>query len=162
TLEVEADVSESNVARLGDQQPAVVTVEAFPERKFRAVLRQIIPTADRTRATVQVKVTILDKDPALRPEMTAKVNFYRDTAGASAVSQAPPPTVTVPPEALAMRNGQSVVFEIVAGRARSRSVRAGGRREDRVEVSEGLAGSEQLVLRPPADLEDGDLVRVTR
>jgi RND family efflux transporter MFP subunit len=160
TLEVEADVSESNVARLGDQQPAVVSVEAFPERKFRAVLRQIIPTADRTRATVQVKVTILDKDPALRPEMTAKVNFYRDAAGATAVSQAPPPTVTIPPEALVTRGGQSIVFEIVAGRARSRAVRAGGQWEDRVEVSDGLTGSEQLVLHPPEDLEDGDLVRV--
>ena len=62
TLEVEADVSESNVARLENDQPAEVTVEAFPDRRYRAVLRQIIPTADRTRATVMCKVTILDKD----------------------------------------------------------------------------------------------------
>jgi RND family efflux transporter MFP subunit len=62
TLEVEADVSESNVAKLGANQPAEVNVEAFPERKYKAILRQIIPTADRTKATVQVKVTILDKD----------------------------------------------------------------------------------------------------
>src|SRR4029077_6548821 len=62
TLEVEADVSESNVAKLSPDQPAEVSVEAFPERKYRAVLRQVIPTADRTKATVQVKVTILDKD----------------------------------------------------------------------------------------------------
>ena len=75
TLEVEVDVSESNVGKLSSRQPAEVTVEAFPERRYRAVLRQVIPTADRTKATVQVKVTILDKDAALKPEMSAKVTF---------------------------------------------------------------------------------------
>jgi len=75
TLETEADVAESNVARLGPNQPAEVTVEAFPDKKYRAVLRQIIPTADRTKATVQVKVTLLEKDAQLRPEMSAKVQF---------------------------------------------------------------------------------------
>ena len=80
TLEVEADVSESNVAKLGPEQPAEVTVEAFPDRRYRAVLRQIIPTADRTKATVQVKVTILERDPQLRPEMSAKVQFEEPKA----------------------------------------------------------------------------------
>ena len=75
TLEVEADVAESNVAKLGANQPAEVSVEAFPDRKYKAVLRQVIPTADRTKATVQVKVTILDKDKDLKPEMSAKVTF---------------------------------------------------------------------------------------
>ncbi len=75
TLEVEADVAEANVAKLGANQPAEASVEAFPDRKYKSVLRQIIPTADRTKATVQVKVTILDKDKDLKPEMSAKVTF---------------------------------------------------------------------------------------
>ena len=75
TLEVEADVAEANVAKLGANQPAEVSVEAFPDRRYKSVLRQIIPTADRTKATVQVKVTILDKDKDLKPEMSAKVTF---------------------------------------------------------------------------------------
>jgi HlyD family secretion protein len=75
SLEVEADVSESNVAKLRPEQPAEVTVEAFPERRYAAVLRQVIPTADRTKATVQVKVRILESDPRLKPEMSAKVTF---------------------------------------------------------------------------------------
>jgi RND family efflux transporter MFP subunit len=75
TLEVEVDVSESNVAKLQARHPAEVTVEAFPDRRYRAVLRQVVPTADRTKATVQVKVTILDADPQLKPEMSAKVTF---------------------------------------------------------------------------------------
>ena len=75
TLEVEADVAEANVAKVGGGQPAEVTVEAIPDRRYKAVLRQVIPTADRTKATVMVKVTILDKDPELRPEMSSKVQF---------------------------------------------------------------------------------------
>jgi len=75
TLEVEVDVSESNVAKLRPRHAAEVTVEAFPDRRYRGVLRQVVPTADRTKATVQVKVTILDADPLLKPEMSAKVTF---------------------------------------------------------------------------------------
>jgi RND family efflux transporter MFP subunit len=75
TLEVEADVNESNVARLQEDQPAQVAVEAFPDRGYDAVLRQVIPTADRTKATVMVKVTILQKDADLKPEMSARVTF---------------------------------------------------------------------------------------
>jgi multidrug efflux pump subunit AcrA (membrane-fusion protein) len=79
TLEVEADVAESNVAKVQNGQPAEVTVEAIPDRRYKAVLRQVIPTADRTKATVQVKVTILDKDKDLKPEMSAKVTFLEPT-----------------------------------------------------------------------------------
>src|SRR5688572_10289811 len=99
TLEVEVDVSESNVAKLRDGQPAEVAAEAFPERRYRAELRQIIPTADRTKATVQVKVTILDKDERLKPEMSAKVTFLESAAQADAAAEAPA-VVTVPEAAV--------------------------------------------------------------
>jgi RND family efflux transporter MFP subunit len=158
TLEVEADVAEANVARLSDEQPAEVTVEAFPERRYRAVLRQVIPTADRTKATVMVKVTILDKDKDLKPEMSAKVNFLEPAAQPGAKS-APPPVVTVPKEALVTRDGKTAVFEVREGRARLRAVRTGGERQGLVIVQDGLLGSETLVLRPPDSLRDGDAVR---
>ena len=138
TLEVEADVSESNVAKLGPEQPAEVTVEAFPDRRYRAVLRQIIPTADRTKATVQVKVTILERDPQLRPEMSAKVQFEEPKAAEGAAPSAP--VVTVPADAVARRDGKPVVFEVVDGRARLRGVVPGGERQGRVVVKSGLAG----------------------
>ena len=161
TLEVEADVSESNVARLGADQPAEVSVEAFPEKRYRAVLRQIIPTADRTRATVQVKVTILDKDPDLKPEMNARVNFLEREAPVGGAAEAPAAAViTVPRDAVVDRAGRSVVFEVRDGRARARGVVTGEAREGQVLVREGLSGSETLVVRPPATLEDGDAVRV--
>jgi RND family efflux transporter MFP subunit len=161
TLEVEADVSESNVARLGTDQPAEVSVEAFPDRRYRAVLRQVIPTADRTKATVQVKVTILDKDRDLKPEMTARVVFV-EPEKAEVAGVAPPaaPWISVPQETLVMRDGKSFVFEVRDGRARAREVVTGVTRQGLVVVRQGLGGSETLVTRPPETLKDGDAVRV--
>jgi HlyD family secretion protein len=161
TLEVEADVGESNVARLGPDQPAEATVEAFPDRHYRAVLRQIIPTADRTKATVQVKVTILDKDRDLRPEMTARVTFVsreKPPGGAPSVA----PILTVPEDAIVSREGRPTAFEVKDGRARARSVVTGVARRGQVVIVEGLSGSETLVVRPPDTLKDGDAVRSRR
>jgi RND family efflux transporter MFP subunit len=162
TLEVEADVSESNVAKLGPTQPAEVTVEAFPDRRYKAVLRQIIPTADRTKATVQVKVTILDKDKDLKPEMSAKVTFLEPEKAAAASAAPEPPRVVVPREAVATRDGRSVVFEVQEQRARSRAVALGRERDGQVVVQQGLSGSETLVARPSDTLKDGDAVKVKK
>ncbi|HEV8200271.1 MAG TPA: efflux RND transporter periplasmic adaptor subunit [Candidatus Polarisedimenticolia bacterium] len=162
TLEVEADVSESNVARLGPDQPAEVSVEAFPDKTYKAVLRQIIPTADRTRATVMVKVTILDKDPNLKPEMNAKVNFIekaKAAAPADAAAEAPP-TITVPDGTIVDRDGATTVFEVRDGKARALSVETAGTREGRTVVRHGLSGTETLVAKPPATLRDGDRIRI--
>jgi RND family efflux transporter MFP subunit len=159
TLEVEADVSESSVARLGPDQPAEVTVEAFPENRYRARLRQVIPTADRTKATVQVKVTILDEDARLKPEMSARVTFL-EPARPAADTAATRPVVIVPGRTVASRDARSVVFEVRDGRVRMRPVATAGERDGQVVIREGLAGGEMLVVAPPADLADGDAVRV--
>ena len=159
TLEVEADVSESNVAKLGSDQPAEVSVEAFPDRRFKAILRLIIPSADRTKATVLVKVTILDKDKDLKPEMSAKVTFL-ELEKQKAENAAPPaPVVSVAKDAVATRDGKSVVFEVVAGKVKLRPVDLGSERQGQVVVKNGLAGGEMLVMRPIETLKDGDSVR---
>jgi RND family efflux transporter MFP subunit len=161
TLEVEVDVSESNVAKLQADQPAEVSVEAFPDRKYTAVLRQIIPTADRTRATVQVKVTILEKDKDLKPEMSARVTFL-ELARAPAPDHDPSaaPVVLVPREVVATRDGQTVVFAVVEDRAWQRHVVLGLQRGGGLVVKEGLTGSETLVSAPPDELRDGDSVKI--
>ncbi len=163
TLEVEADVSESNVARLENDQPAEVTVEAFPDRRYRAVLRQIIPTADRTRATVMCKVTILDKDEDLKPEMSARVTFLEPDEKAeptdTTVAESKP-IVTIPREALASRDGRETVFVVRDGRVTRRDVVTGGERRGAVVVESGLEGSETLVSNPASTLKDGDPVRI--
>jgi HlyD family secretion protein len=160
TLEVESDVAEANVARLADGQPAEVTVEAFPDRKYKAVLRQVIPTADRTKATVQVKVTILDKDRDLKPEMSARVVFVEPPEKRVEGAPPPKPVVTVPSEAVVSRNGKQLVFEVREGKVRERAVVVGPERQGQFVVREGLAGGETLVVRPPQTLKEGDAVRV--
>lgn len=161
TLEVEADVSESNVAKLEPEQPAEVTVEAFPDRRYRAVLRQIIPTADRTKATVMVKVTILDEDDDLKPEMSSRVTFLAaESEAAAGEAEAPAEIVTVPSGAVASRDGRSVVFEVRDGAVRARPVETGGTRSGSLVVTSGLAGGERLVLNPPESMQDGDPVRI--
>lgn len=160
TLEVEADVAEANVAKIGNGQPAEVTVEAIPDKRYQAVLRQVIPTADRTKATVMVKVTILDKDKDLKPEMSAKVTFIEPEKKDLTQPSAAAPVVLVPREAVVTRGGKPVVFLVREGKAQSRSVVLGTERKDRVIVKDGLAGGETLVARPADDLKDGTVVRV--
>jgi HlyD family secretion protein len=164
TLEMEADVSEANVARLTDQQPAEVSVEAFPDRKYKAVLRQIIPTADRTKATVLTKVTLIEKDKDLKPEMSAKVTFLEPPKANGAAEAAAPskPQILVPQTAVVTREGASKVFEVVNGRAQLLPIVTGLTRNDMVVVKDGLAGTEQLVSKPPDTLKDGDRVEIKK
>jgi len=160
TLEVEADVAEANVAKVGNGQPAEVTVEAIPDRRYKAVLRQVIPTADRTKATVMVKVTILDKDKDLKPEMSAKVTFLEPEKKEKAAAATAQAVVLVPRSAVATRDGKSVVFLVREGRAQERSVVLGTERQGQVIVQDGLAGGETIVAKPGDELKDGATVRV--
>ena len=159
TLEMEADVSEANVARLREGQPAEVTVEAFPDRRFRSVLRQVIPTADRTKATVLTKVTLLEKDKDLKPEMSAKVTFLEAGSAESPKTAVPQKSaILVPPSAIVARNGGQQVFEVVNGTARARTITTNGTRRDLTIVTDGLTGTETLVAHPPDSLTDGAAV----
>jgi RND family efflux transporter MFP subunit len=160
TLEVEADVAEANVAKIGNGQPAEVSVEAIPDRRYKAVLRQVIPTADRTKATVMVKVTILDKDKDLKPEMSAKVTFLEPDRKQEQPAAAQAPVVLVPRDAVASRGGQQVVFLVRQGKVLARPVVLGTERKGQVIVKDGLSGGETLVARPKDDLKDGAPVKV--
>jgi RND family efflux transporter MFP subunit len=159
TLEVEADVAEANVAKVKKGQPAEVTVEAIPDKRYKAVLRQVIPTADRTKATVMVKVTILDKDEDLKPEMSAKVTFLEPDKEPTSPAAAAAPVVLVPRDAVVTRDGKPHVFLLREGKVRAKPVVLGTERQGQVEVKEGLAGGETLVARPGDGLKDGDTVR---
>jgi RND family efflux transporter MFP subunit len=162
TLEVEVDVAEANVAKLTAAQPAEVTVEAFPDKRYRAELRQIIPTADRTKATVMVKVTILERDPNLRPEMSAKATFLEKAVPPDANAAQVPPAILVPAQAVITQNGASHVFEVRDGRAKLLTVSKGAARQDMIVITSGLGGTETIVVNPPPDLKDGDRVTAKR
>jgi HlyD family secretion protein len=160
TLEVEADVAESNVAKVANGQPAEVTVEAIPDRRYKAVLRQVIPTADRTKATVMVKVTILDKDKDLKPEMSAKVTFLEPEKKEASAAAATAPVVLVAKEAVVTRDGKPTVYLVRESKAVARPLVLGTERQGQVIVKEGLAGGEVVVARPKDDLRDGTPLKV--
>jgi RND family efflux transporter MFP subunit len=144
TLEVEVDVNEAYIGRVKDRQPAKITLDAYPDTSFRGEVRQVVPTADRQRATVQVKVSILDHDPRILPEMGARVDLL-DTARVAAGS-AGPSRFRLPAAAVRELNGQSVVWLVRNGRLESRPVEAGPVSAGFREVRSGLTGGEQLLV----------------
>jgi HlyD family secretion protein len=158
TLEVEVDVNEAYIARVTSAQPARITLDAYADTSFAGRVRQVVPTADRQKATVQVKVSILDRDPRILPEMGAKVVFARDPAATLA---APPPRrVYVPAESVVRTGDAASVWIVENGAAAPRAVDVGPEREGRIEIRGGLSGGESVVLRPPAGLKPGARVRV--
>ncbi|HKA24441.1 MAG TPA: efflux RND transporter periplasmic adaptor subunit [Candidatus Eisenbacteria bacterium] len=161
TLEVEVDVNEAYIARITNAQPARIILDAYPDTSFAGRVRQVVPTADRDKATVQVKVSILDHDPRILPEMGAKVVF-EEKGGASSSSATVAERVLVPKGALVRDANGTRVWLVEEGRARSRTVEAGLERGDQVEIRSGLTGGESVILDPPAGLHDDARVRVRR
>ena len=156
TLEVEVDVNEAYIARIRNGQPAAITLDAYPDTSFRGQVRQVVPTADRQKATVLVKVSILDRDPRILPEMGAKVVFR---AREGVTEAAAPRRVSVPAAAIVNGAGGTQVWIVENQRAVRRTVEVGATRGESVEIRSGLSGGEQVVLAPPAELKEGAKVR---
>jgi HlyD family secretion protein len=156
-LQVELDISQDDFARLHPDQRGVVWTDAFPDRKYDGRIVEISPEADRQKATVQVKVQVLEPDGYMRPEMNANVAFVAEQKSPGESHQAATPTITIPPSAL--RDGNTV-FVLLDGRAVKRTVRVRQSGSRGVEISEGLIGGEDLILAPAPELQDGDKVRL--
>ena len=155
TLEVEVDVNEAYIAQVVNAQPARITLDAYPDTSFSGRVRQVVPTADRQKATVLVKVSILDRDPRILPEMGAKVVFEAERVA----QRAAPRRVFVPQAAIAQVEGRPSVWVVEDGATRLQGVEVGPTRGDRVEVRQGLTGGESLVLSPPAGMKNGSKVK---
>jgi len=168
TLEVEVDVNEAYIGQLRPDQPARIYLDAYPAHVYRGQVRQIVPTADRQRATVQVKVAIVNPDSRILPEMAARVEFIAGEAegsagkaeGAGGKKGGTVPRIFVPVEAVQEVAGESVVWVIRDGRARRRTVNAGPSSGGRREIRSGLSAGERIVLDAPAGLKEGAEVRV--
>ena len=154
-IQVELDISQDDFAKLGPRQRGVVTTDAFPDRKYNGEIVEISPEADRQKATVQVKVQILEPDDYLRPEMNANVAFLADEKPGR--SQDSKPLIVVPSSAVRDGNG---VFVLQGERAVKRTVTVGTTGSQGIEITSGLTGGEDLILNPSAELEDGDPVRL--
>lgn len=151
TLEVEADVSESNLSKVAPGQPVEIQLDALPGQRFRGVVARTVPTVDRSKATVMTKIRFVEPDPRVLPEMSAKVGFLsQDVPEADRK-----PRLALNPAAIVTREGRSVVFVVRDGRAAAVPVRAGPKLGELVEVSASVQPGDKVVLRPPASLKDG-------
>jgi RND family efflux transporter MFP subunit len=161
TLEVEVDVNEAYIARIQGGQLARITLDAYPDTAFRGTVRQVVPTADRQRATVQVKVAIVDRDPRILTEMGAKVEFLEPPraapAGAEAVERV---RIMVPAVAVRSEDGRSVVWLVRDGRLQKRDVDAGPVSGSFREIRSGLSGGEQLLVGGIETPKEGQRVKL--
>jgi HlyD family secretion protein len=157
-LQVELDIAQDDFARLGPKQKGIVTIDAFPDRKYHGVIAEISPEANRQKATVQVKVQILDPDDYLRPEMNSTVKFIADEP-AQKSSSSVPAGIFVPTNAVRDTSGKKIVFIVFKGKALQRDVRVIAQRSGGFLV-EGLVGGEDVITAGPADLKDGDKIKV--
>jgi RND family efflux transporter MFP subunit len=147
TLEVEVDVNEAYISRVSRGQSTRITLDAYPDTAFAGRVRQVVPTADRQRATVQVKVSIEDRDPRILPEMGARVDFMEPARRAVAAPATPaPPRLRVPAAAVREREGRTEVWLVREGRLEPRAVDAGPVSAGFREVRSGLAGGERLLV----------------
>jgi HlyD family secretion protein len=155
SLEIEVDVNESYINRVTAGAPVEATLDAYPEWRIPAKVIAIIPTADRQKATVKVRVGFEKLDPRILPDMSVKVAF-RTAGNGKAVEQK---NITIPKTALRQRDGRDFVWLARNGRVERRGVTIGATQGDEVTIAAGLSGGERIVLQAPAELAEG--ARVT-
>ena len=157
SLQVEADVSESNFTRVRAGQPCEIVLDAYPNIHYPGRVHKIVPTADRAKATVMTKVVFDKLDSRVLPEMSAKVTFL---SGDSAVANAgAPPLLTVMSSAIVERTGKPVVFVVRDGKVTETPVRIGRVIGNRTEILEGISQGDQLVLDPAPGIVTGTIVK---
>jgi RND family efflux transporter MFP subunit len=159
SLEVEVDVNESYIARVASGQPVTAVLDAYPDWQMPARVRTVIPTADRQKATVKVRVTLDRLDPRILPDMGVKVTFLGEEPSAPTAAGG---RVLVPRTAMRDEGGAAAVFVHREGRVERRAVRLGQARGNEHEVIAGLSDGEEIVVMGVRELRDGQHVRVKR
>lgn len=157
TLEVEADVSESNISKIRVDQPAEIQLDAFPELRLEGTVSRMVPTLDRSKATLLVKVRFAAPDSRVLPDMSAKVAFLSKPVPAAERA----PVVAVQPGAITTRDGKSVAFVTDAGKVHQVPVTAGAKVGELVAV-QGVKPGDKLVLNPAASLRDGQAIALAK
>jgi RND family efflux transporter MFP subunit len=153
SLEIEIDVNESYINRVEPSQPVEATLDAYPNWKIPCKVIAIIPTANRDKSTVKVRVGFDQLDPRILPDMSVKVAF-RDNGG-PAVGH----TVMVPKSSVLNHDGRDVVFVVNNGKAERRAVTVTDTQNDNSVLSAGVAAGEKIIVNAPADLQDGMAVK---
>jgi RND family efflux transporter MFP subunit len=153
SLEVEVDVGESYIARVAPGQRVETVLDAYPDWRIPSKVKTVIPTADRQKATVKVRITFDALDPRILPDMGVKVSFLEDSHDAREAAGA-----LVPKGAIFADGDQSYVFVVRNGRAERRAVRTGRERGVEIEVIAGLRPGEQVVTESVESIREGDRV----
>jgi len=156
SLQVEADVSESNLNKIKVGQPCEIQLDALPEERFRGAIHMIVPTADRTKATVMVKIRFAERDSRVLPEMSAKVAFLSRPPK----PEEQKPRVAINQSSIVNRKGSEKVFLIKEEKVIETSVNLGTKIGDMVEVLGGIKVGDQIVLNPPERLRNGLKIKV--
>jgi len=158
--EIEVDVNESFIARVQPGQPVTAILDAYPDWEIPSRVRTIIPSADRQKATVKVRVSFLKLDPRILPDMGIKVTFLgaeqKPKPGADATA------ILIPASAVHDENGKSVVFLLKDDKAERRAVTLGGNRGSDREVIAGVSVGDTVVTKAPANLRDGQAVEIRK
>jgi len=152
SLEIEVDVNESYINRVSAGQPVSAVLDAYPDFQIPAKVIAVVPTADRQKATVLVRIGFNALDPRILPDMGVKVTFLREADSAAPVAQA---MTLVPKGAVKTDNGTSYVFLVNRATVERRAIKTGGADGDRIEVTAGLKGGDRVVVAPPPELAEG-------
>ncbi|MDH5201860.1 MAG: efflux RND transporter periplasmic adaptor subunit [Nitrospirota bacterium] len=155
SLQVEVDVSESNLQRVKIDQPCEIQLDAIPDTRFRGLIHMIVPTADRTKATVLVKVRFIDKDNRILPEMSAKVAFLSRPVK----SDEQKPLTAVHKIAVLARNGKNVVFLVKENRAFETPITTGSQLNEMIEVLSGVKAGDRVVMKPLDKIRNGSRIK---
>lgn len=151
TLQVEADVSESNLMQVKINQPCQIQFDAFPNKRIRGRVHMIVPTVDRSKATVLVKIRLVDRDDRILPDMSARVAFLSKELS----SQELKPHTVVPASAIVLNSDQTYAFRINDNTAYKTPVIIGEKWSDLIIIKEGLTNNDKVVINPPDKLRDG-------
>lgn len=158
SLQVEADVSESNIERVSSNQPCEISLDAYPDRRYPGSVAKIVPTADRAKATVLVKVAFESYDSRVLPEMSAKVMFLTKPTDAASIDAKP--ILTVSSSAVVALNGQKVVYGVKDDKAVRIPVTTGKNFGSLVEITSGLSAGQKIIEKVDENIADGVKVRV--
>jgi HlyD family secretion protein len=155
SLEIQIDVNESYINRVESGQPVEATLDAYPDWKIPCQVIAIIPTADRDKSTVKVRVAFDKLDPRILPEMSVKVAFQEMSGGTTMANSG----VVLPKNALCSQDGRDVVFVVQNGHAERRAVTVNRTQNDDAVLSAGVSDGETVIVDAPADLKDGMAVK---
>jgi len=158
-IQVELDIAQDDFAKLSPRQEGIVTLDAFKDRSYKGEIAEMSPEANRQKATVQVKVQILQPDSYLRPEMNASVQFKANASSNDDKNPAKPAYVFVPTAALRDKDGTKFILLAFNGKCLRRDVHVRGQRSGGYLV-DSLVGGESVITAGPADLQDGQKIRI--